>query len=172
MFRAGPEHDNVSCMAQEMKAIPEGYHSITPSLAVRGVEQAVYFYEAAFGAVELLRLPTPDGKGVMHAELRIGDSRIFVVQESGHTGTQSPQSVGSATSSLQVYVADADAVFNQAVNAGAKVRSAPRDMFWGDRYARITDPFGHEWAIATHQEDLTVEEILKRRRDFFNPRPV
>ena len=106
----------------------------------------------------------------MHAELRIGDSVIFVVLESGHTGTRSPESVGAATGSLQIYVADTDAAFNQAVSAGAKIRSAPRDMFWGDRYARVTDPFGHEWAIATHKEDLAAEEILKRRQELFKPR--
>ncbi len=154
-------------MAQNVKPIPDGYHSVTPALTVRGAEQAIEFYKTAFGAEELVRFPGPDGKTIMHAEIKIGDSIIFVGEEYPNMGARAPQSLGGTTGSLYVYVEDADATFHQAVAAGAQVRVPLMDMFWGDRYGRVIDPFGHEWALATHKEDMTVEEIGKRAQAFF-----
>lgn len=154
-------------MAKHVKAVPEGCHTVTPHLAVRGADRAIEFYKKAFGAEELMRMPTPDGKTLMHAELRIGDSRIFLSDEFPDMGCRSPQSLGGATSALHLYVEDVDAAFNRAVAAGAQVRMAVADMFWGDRYGKVVDPFGHEWGMATHKEDLTPEEIRKRADAFF-----
>ena len=158
-------------MAKRTKAIPEGYHTITPHLSVRGAARAIEFYKKAFGAEEQMRMPGPDGKSVMHGELKIGDSIVFLNDEVPGMGCRSPQSLGGTSGALHLYVEDVDAAFNRAVAAGAQVRMPVSDMFWGDRYGKIIDPFGHEWGIGTHKEDLTPEEIRKRGEAFFKQLP-
>ena len=142
------------------KHIPEGYHSITPALIVRDANAAIDFYGRAFGAREVTRMTDRNG-AIMHAEIRIGDSIIMLGEENEAWGVASPQTLGGSPSSLHIYVEDADAVFARAVEAGATVRYPMEDAFWGDRYGKVTDPFGHEWGIATHVKDLTDEEIRK-----------
>jgi len=154
-------------MAKNVKAIPEGYHTITAQLTVRDASRAIEFYKRAFGAVLLMRLPSTDGKSIMHAELRIGDSIVFLSDEFPDMGCRSPQSLGGVASSLHLYVEDVDTDFNRAVAAGAQVRMPVTEMFWGDRYGKVADPFGHEWGIGTRKEDLTPEEIRKRGEAFF-----
>jgi uncharacterized glyoxalase superfamily protein PhnB len=143
------------------KPIPDGFHTVTPSMVVRGAASAIDFYRRAFGAEEIARMPTPDGK-VMHAEIRIGDSMVFLSDEFLEMGSKSPETLGGSASALHLYVQDVDASFQRAVAAGAKAVMPPADMFWGDRYARLADPFGHQWGIGTHKEDLTPEEMGKR----------
>jgi PhnB protein len=151
----------------QVKAIPEGYHTIIPHLVVRGAAEAIDFYKKAFGAVEVARMPTPDGK-IMHAHLKIGDSHLFLVDEMPFPGGgKSPQSLGGASVALHLNVEDADAVFNRAVAAGATAKMPPADMFWGDRYGQLADPFGHEWSVATHKEDVSPEEMKKRMQAMF-----
>jgi uncharacterized glyoxalase superfamily protein PhnB len=147
--------------------VPEGYHTVTPYIRVRGAAKAIEFYKAAFGAEELTRMPAPDGKTVMHAEIRIGDSIIMLGDESPQMHALGPQSVGGTTGGLHLYVADVDAAVARAVRAGAKVTMPAADMFWGDRYAKLLDPFGHEWSVATRKENLTDDQIADRARAFF-----
>jgi PhnB protein len=144
-----------------VKPIPEGQHSVTPYLVVRGAAQAIDLYKKAFGAVEKGSMPGPEGK-IVHAELQIGDAFIYLSDEMPGGNTRSPQSLGGCSCAIHIYVDDADAVFNQAVAAGCKVSMPMMDAFWGDRYGKVTDPFGHEWSIATHKEDLTMEEMARR----------
>jgi PhnB protein len=141
-------------------ATPVGYHTVTPSIVVRDAAQAIEFYVRAFGAVETVRMPGPDGT-IMHAEIQIGDSRIMLGEENAAWGTVSPLSATGLTSSLHIYVADADSAFQRALDAGATVRYPLEDTFWGDRYGKVRDPFGHEWGIATHIKDMTPEEMQK-----------
>ena len=147
-----------------VKPIPEGHHTVTPSLVVRGGAKAIEFYKAAFGAKELGVMLGPNG-GVMHAELRIGDSLIFLGDEMPEMGARSPLALGGSPVTLNIYTEDCDAVFQRAISAGATAVMPPADMFWGDRYGRLVDPFGHQWGIATHQEDLTPEEVDRRGRE-------
>ncbi|MGH7411004.1 MAG: VOC family protein [Candidatus Methylomirabilis sp.] len=158
-------------MAKRAKAIPEGYHTITPHLTVRGAAQAIEFYKRAFGAKVRMRMPGPDGKTIMHAELKIGDSIVFLNDEFPDMGCRSPQSLGGTASGLFLYVRNVDAAFNRAVAAGAKVQMPVSDMFWGDRYGKVIDPLGHEWGIGTHKEDLTPSQIRKRGEAFFAQMP-
>lgn len=153
-------------MAQ-VKPIPEGMHTIVPHLTVRGAAQAIEFYKKAFGAVELHRMPMPDGKTLMHACVKIGDSLLFLVDEFPNMGAKAPTTLGGASVAIHLNVEDADAVFQKAVAAGAKAQMPPTDMFWGDRYAKVSDPFGHEWSIATHKEDVSPEEMKKRGEAMF-----
>jgi PhnB protein len=146
-------------MARTAKPIPQGYHSATPYLVVNDAARALDFYKKAFGAVETVRMAGPGGK-IGHAEFRIGDSMLMLSDEMG--GNRSPQSLGGSPVSIFLYVEDVDSVFNQAVNAGAKGDMPPQDMFWGDRFGKLTDPFGHLWAVATHIEDVAPEEMKKR----------
>ena len=148
-------------MAAQVKKIPAGYHSVTPYLVVGDAARAIDFYKRAFGANELVRMGAPGGK-IGHAELKIGDSMIMLSDEL--MGNRSPQTLGGSPVSIFLYVEDVDSVFNQAVNAGAKSDASPTDMFWGDRFGRLTDPFGHIWAIATHIEDVAPEEMKKRAK--------
>jgi PhnB protein len=155
-------------MAKTVKPIPDGYHTITPYLVVRDTKRALEFYSKAFGAETTLSMPGPGGR-IMHAEMRIGDSMIFVTDEFPEMAPQvkAPESTGGlVTGSIFMYVPDTDAVFKRAVSAGAKVIMAPADQFWGDRFGKISDPFGHHWGIATHKEDLTPQEIQKRKAEF------
>jgi PhnB protein len=155
-------------MTNWIKAVPEGYRTLTPHLVVKGASQAIEFYKKAFGAEEIARVPGPDGKSLMHAAIKIGDSRLFLVDEFPEMGSLGPHSIGGTPVSIHVYVEDVDTVFNQAVAAGAQVRMPLADMFWGDRYGLVTDPFGHSWSLATHKEDLTLEEINKRAQTAFS----
>jgi len=155
-------------MKNRIKAVPDGYHTLTPHLVVKGASQAIAFYKKAFGAEEISRVPGPDGKSLMHAEVKIGDSRLFLVDEFPEMGCRGPQSIGGTPVTIHVYVEDVDAAFNKAVAAGAQVRMPLEDMFWGDRYGKVVDPFGHEWSLATHKEDLTPEEISKRAQAAFS----
>jgi PhnB protein len=145
-----------------MAGIPEGQRSITPHLIVRGAARAIDYYKEAFGAVELMRLPGEDGK-LMHAEIQIGDSKVYLVDEfpEAFDGVASPQQSGASTCTIHLFVEDCDAVVARAAAAGAKVTMPPADMFWGDRYGRILDPFGHSWSIATQIEALTPEQVQK-----------
>lgn len=152
-------------MTTEVKPVPEGYHTATPYLAVKGAANAIEFYTKAFGATELMRLPGPDGT-LGHAEIMIGDSIIMLADESPDEGFLGPQSRGGATSNIMLYVEDVDALTRQAVAAGATVLSPIEDQFYGDRSGRLADPFGHSWMIATHVEDVFPEEMEKRMAAF------
>lgn len=147
------------------KPIPEGFHSITPTLVVNNGKEAIEFYKKAFGANEIYQMPTPDGK-IMHAMIQIGDSFVMLTDEFPSMGARSPTTIGGSPGSLHLYVDDADKVFNQAVGAGAAPAMPMMDAFWGDRYGMIIDPFGHAWAIATHQKDLSPDEMKKAGEEF------
>ena len=149
------------------KKVPDGYHTLTPALTVRDGAKAIDFYKRALGAQELMRMPGPDGRGLMHAELKIGDSIFMLSEEQPGMGCRAPASVGGPTSYLYVYVPDVDTAFKQAVAAGAKVVMPVVDMFWGDRYGQVEDPSGHHWGLATHTRDLSPEEIAKGQKQFF-----
>jgi PhnB protein len=146
-----------------VKPIPEGYHSVTPYLIVRGGSDAIEFYTKAFGATELFRFPAPDGK-IGHAEIKIGDSQIMLADEYPEMGHKGPQSIGGSPVSLMIYVEDVDTVFNRAIEAGGTVKEAVQDKFYGDRTGTVVDPFGHVWHIATHKEDISMEEMERRAK--------
>jgi len=154
-------------MTPRTNPCPKDFHAVTPALTVPDAGKAIDFYKRAFGAEERMRFPRPDGKGIMHAEIKIGDSLIFLGEEHPEMGCRGPQSLGGSPVGLFLYVDDADRVCNQAVKAGAKLEGTVSDMFWGDRCGNLTDPFGHKWTVATHKEDLTMEEIGKRAEGFF-----
>jgi PhnB protein len=145
---------------RKVTPVPAAYGSITAGLSVRGAAAAIAFYTRAFGAKELSRLPGPDGK-VMHAEIRIGDRIVFLGDESPEMGAPSPQTLGGSAVALMHYVKDVDAVFARAVAAGAKAQLPPTDMFWGDRYAQVLDPFGHRWSLASRKAILTRRQMAK-----------
>jgi PhnB protein len=147
-----------------VKPIPEGYHSITPYLAVEDAAGAIEFYKRAFGATERVRMPAPDGK-VAHAELGIGDSLIMLSDPLGEAQIKTPKALGTTTVGIFLYTEDVDEVYKQAIDAGATSTQEPEAMFWGDRFARVTDPYGHNWQIATHVEDLTSEQMEERSRE-------
>ncbi|SRR5579885_2460730 len=148
-----------------VKAIPDGFHSLAPHLTVEGAAEAIEFYKRAFGAQELGRMPAPDGKRLMHAMLRIGDSPLMLVDDfPEYGGKGGPKKLGGTPVTLHLYVEDCDAVYNQAVAAGATPVMPPADMFWGDRYAQLNDPFGHRWSIATHKKDMTPAEMAEAGR--------
>jgi PhnB protein len=151
----------------KVRPIPKGYHTITPGLAVRNTAQAIDFYKKALGAKEKMRMPGPDGKTIMHAELQIGDSKIMVGEEDLRMNNPSPQSLNGSPIGLYVYVRDVDKVFNQAVKAGATVTMPVMDQFWGDRGGMITDPFGHKWWIATRKRDMSQKEMKKAGEEWF-----
>jgi uncharacterized glyoxalase superfamily protein PhnB len=150
--------------AKKTNYIPKGYHSLTPFLMVSEVGKAIDFYKKAFGAEELSRLQGPGGTGVMHAELKIGDS-IFMLGQCPEGST--PKSEGTACM-IHIYVEDVDKAFERAQSAGAQVKMAVEDMFWGDRFGTLTDPFGHEWSLATHIEDVPPEQMQERAEAFFS----
>jgi len=151
--------------------IPEGTHTVTPHLIVRSADRAIDFYKQAFGAVEVTRHPSPDGS-IMHAELRIGDSPLYLADENPAWGALSPLALGGSPVTIHLFVPDADATFERAVQAGATVRMPIDDAFWGDRYAQVGDPFGHVWSIATHKEDVSAEEMDRRAREAFAAMPA
>ena len=151
-------------MAKAAKAVPEGYHTITPSLTSDDAAATIEWYKKALGAEELSRSVGPEGK-VMHAELKIGDSRFMM--NDVMMGAKGPKDFGGSPASLWLYVTDCDALFNRAVSAGAEVRMPLADQFWGDRGGAIADPAGYTWWISTRKEDLTREELNQRAADFF-----
>jgi len=151
-------------MAKAKRAVPEGFHTVTPQLTLDNAPQAIDWYKQALGAEEISRAPGPDGK-IMHAELRIGDSRIMV--NDAVMGGKGPKALGGTPASLWLYVEDCDSLFNRAVKAGGQVRMPIADQFWGDRCGSFTDPHGYMWTIATHKEDLTHEEMMQRQEEFF-----
>jgi PhnB protein len=159
-------------MATPAKPIPEGYSTVTPHLVVRGASKAIEFYKKAFGAEEMDRMPGPDGRTVMHATLKIGKSLIMLCDEFPQMERWvSPQKLNGTTIGLHIYTENVDKALARAVAAGAKVSMPVMDTFWGDRYGRVTDPFGHEWSMATRKQDLTPAEIQNGAQEFFNKMP-
>jgi len=148
------------------KPIPEGHHSLTPYLVVKDAAQAIEFYKRAFGAEEIDRMAGPGGTGIMHAEIKIGDSRLMLSDEFPGAGCRSPQSLGATTCQLFLYVPDVDASYQRAITAGATPIMPVSDMFWGDRYGNLSDPYGHQWGLATHKEDVSPQEMKKRVETF------
>jgi PhnB protein len=148
-----------------VKPIPDGYHSVTPYLIVRGAARALEFYKNAFGAEELMRMEQPDGR-VGHAEIQIGNSRIMLADESPEMDAKSPDTLGGSPVGLMTYVEDVDSRFKQAIAAGAKEERPVQDQFYGDRSGTLRDPFGHQWTIGTHKEDVSAEEMKRRMSAF------
>ncbi|HWL91919.1 MAG TPA: VOC family protein [Phycisphaerae bacterium] len=154
-------------MAGQVKAIPDGFSSITPHLVVKDGPAAIEFYKKAFGAEEIMRMPGPDGKGLMHGEIKIGNAMVMLAGEFPGAPTQAPTSLNGTTVAVMIYSTNTDAAFEKATKAGATPVMPPMDMFWGDRFAQVKDPFGHVWSIATHQEDVSPEECGKRMKEAF-----
>jgi PhnB protein len=154
-------------MAKPTKAIPQGYHTVTPSIVVAGAAKAIEFYKKALGAQEIMRFPGPDGK-LMHAEIRVGDSVVMLSDEMPEQGGRGPQSFGGTPVSFFVYGENVDAAWKRAVDAGAGEIMPLQDMFWGDRTGCLEDPFGHRWWLAQHVQDLTPEEIKRNAEAFFS----
>lgn len=155
---------------KKVKPIPDGMHSITPHLVCAGAASAIAFYKQAFGATEVSRLPGPDGR-LMHAQVMIGDSALMLVDEMPECGARGPKTLNGTPVSIHLYVEDADATVARAVAAGARVVMPLADMFWGDRFGLIEDPYGHQWTVATHQRDVSPEEMAQAARTAFSPEP-
>jgi len=147
------------------KPIPDGYHTVTPYLSVHDAAKAIDFYKRAFDATEVHRMAGSHGK-ITHAEIKIGDSIVMLADEMSGSECRSPQALGGTTTSIFLYVKDIDAVYNKAIAAGAKSTMPPADMFWGDRFGKIADPFGHSWSLATHKEDVAPDEMQRRAEVF------
>jgi PhnB protein len=154
-------------MSKNVKPVPEGYHTVTPYLVQHDTKRAIEFYTKAFGAETKVNMSGPGGR-VMHAEIKIGDSMVFLSDEWPEMSptTKSPQTAGFVTGTVFLYVPDVDALFKRAVDAGAKVQMPVTDMFWGDRFGKVVDPFGHHWGIATHKEDVPPQEMQKRQAEW------
>ena len=146
-----------------VQPIPEGFHTLTPYLAVDDAAAAIDFYKQAFGAEEQVRMPMEDGK-IAHAQLRIGDTPLMLSDPMEQSGVRPPKELGSPTGSIFMYVDDVDATVEQAVEAGATVTMEVQDAFWGDRWGTVTDPFGHLWSVATHVEDVPEDELAERAK--------
>jgi PhnB protein len=144
--------------------IPQDMHSVTPHLICAGAAKAIDFYKAAFGATETARLPGPDGR-LMHAAVKIGDSQVMLVDEMPEWGALGPKSLKGSPVTLHLYVDDVDAFVARAVKAGAKVTMPVEDQFWGDRYGKLEDPFGHHWSVATHVRDVSADEMKQAMRE-------
>jgi uncharacterized glyoxalase superfamily protein PhnB len=155
-------------MAGKVKAVPDGFYTVTPHLIIRDAGKAIDFYKKAFGAEEVFRMPGPDGKSVMHAELKIGNSHVMMCDENPKWGCMSPLSLNGSPVKIHLYVENVDASYDRAVKAGATPAMPVSDMFWGDRYGCVKDPFGHEWSMATHVEDVSPEECAKRSKAWFS----
>jgi PhnB protein len=147
------------------KPVPEGYHTLTPYLAVDDATAAIEFYQRAFGAKERVRMHGPDGM-IAHAELEIGDSKVMLADPFPQSSTRPPKELGGTSVGIFVYVENVDEVFQKAVDAGATATMEPDDQFWGDRFGSVTDPFGHSWQISTHVEDVPPEEMEKRSKEW------
>ncbi|HET8541549.1 MAG TPA: VOC family protein [Anaeromyxobacter sp.] len=145
-----------------VKPVPDGYHSLTPYLIVNGAPRAIEFYVRAFGAAELMRMPEPGGR-IGHAELRIGDSIVMLADEHPEIGALGPETIGGSPVTLLLYVQDVDATVARAVSAGARLTRPVANQFYGDRSGAVTDPFGHVWFVATHVEDVSPDELERRR---------
>lgn len=161
-------------MTDVSKPIPEGREGIIPHLVFDSSVEAIAFYKKAFGAEEISCLPAPDGKRTMHAEIRIGQSIVYLADDfPEYCGgkSQTPHALGGSPVSLHLYVEDCDAMVERAVSAGATVQMPPADMFWGDRYGSVVDPFGHVWSFATHLRDLTPEEMMEGMKAAFEQAP-
>jgi PhnB protein len=156
-------------MAGNVKHIPDNYHSVTPYLVVDGAARAIEFYKTAFGATELMRMPAPEDK-IGHAEIKIGDSIVMLSDAMKEMGQKSPKTLGGTPITLLVYVPDVDATVAGALKAGAQALRPIEDQFWGDRMGGVTDPFGHQWFVATHIEDVSPEE-MRRRMEAMAPAP-
>jgi len=167
---------NENCWKQQgadvmaVKPVPENFHTVTPYLTCGDGVKALEFYKAAFGAREMYKMLTPDGR-LGHAEIRIGDSAVMLGGECLEYGNKSPQTLGGTPVNLYVYVEDVDTAFERAVAAGAKVRMPVMNMFYGDRTGQLEDPFGHVWSLATHVEDVAPEELDRRAREMFAQKP-
>ncbi|MEK6970260.1 MAG: VOC family protein [archaeon] len=146
------------------KPIPDGYHSITPYLIIDGAARALTFYSAAFGAVEIVRMPEPTSGKIGHAEMKIGNS-IFMLADEGEMGGKGPQKYGGCPITLMIYTEDVDALVAQAVSSGAVIKRPIENQFYGDRSGSVEDPFGYTWHIATHIEDVSLEEMDKRMKE-------
>lgn len=163
--KAAPKRKPVKRAAAKpagVSAVPAGHHTVTPHLVLRNATAAIDFYKKAFGAVEIMRMPGPDGRSIGHAEIMIGDSFVYLADEWPGMSLAAPEKFGGTTVSIHLYVKDADALFNQALAAGASVAMPMMNMFWGDRFGKLTDPFGHSWSIATHVEDVPPAEMAVR----------
>lgn len=154
-------------MADKVKAVPKGYRTATPYLIIKDVATALEFYKKAFNAKELVRMPSPDGQKIVHAEIKIGNCIVMMGEETPERGALSPKTIGGSGTSLYLYVRNCDRVFKRAVKAGATAQMEPTDQFYGDRSAHVVDPFGHLWGIATHKEDLTPEQLAQRAAEFY-----
>ncbi len=155
-------------MSDKIKSIPEGFHTITPALTIKGANEAIEYYKKVFGAKVRRIFHGPDGKTVVHAELEIGNSRLMLSDEFPEMHVFSPKSPGGGTSvGLYMFVDNVDEVFNKAISAGATVTMPLMDAFWGDRSGSIIDPFGHNWMLATHKKDLSDEELEKASKEMF-----
>ncbi len=150
-----------------VKRVPDGFHTLTPHLNVNDADAAIAFYKKAFGAEEINRHLMPDGRKIMHALLQIGSSRLMLNDEFPEMMVKGPKALGGTPVTLALYVEDVDALFARAVAAGATVAMPLTDMFWGDRYAQVTDPFGHKWELCSHIEDVTPEESANRAKKLF-----
>ena len=150
-----------------VQPIPDGYHSVTPYIIVDGAAQAIKYYRKAFGATEIMRMPGPDGK-IMHAEIQIGDSRVMLADEFPDMGAKGPRSFGGSPLFLMIYVEDVDRVYNRALEAGGTEVRPLQNQFYGDRSGTLSDPFGHQWTLATHVEDVAAEEMQKRMAATFS----
>ncbi len=146
--------------------IPDGYRTVTPTLTIKGAADAIEFYKKAFGAQEMNRFPGPDGKSLMHAEIKVGDSRIMLCDEMPQMGVLSPKTRGGPSGAIYLYVQNADDIFNKAVSAGASPKMPMMDGFWGDRVGTIEDPFGHVWTIATRKKEMSLEEMKRAGEEF------
>jgi PhnB protein len=153
-----------SASKTSVKPIPPDMHTVTPHLVCGGAAAAIEFYKKAFGATELARLATPDGK-IMHASVKIGDSTVMLNDEFPDWGALGPKARNGTSVTLHVYVTDVDAAFDRAVKAGATVKLPVQDMFWGDRYGILVDPFGHNWSLATHVRDLTPDQVNQAMKE-------
>ncbi len=150
-----------------VKPVPDGYHSATPYLVMKDTKSALEFYKKAFGAETTVLMPMANGR-IGHAEMKVGDSMIMLSDESPEMAPEnkSPQTAGCVTGSTFLYVTDVDAVFKKAIDAGAKSKMPPTDMFWGDRFGKVVDPFGHHWGIATHKEDVSPQDMKQRQAEW------
>jgi PhnB protein len=149
-------------MTTKVNPIPEGSHTVTPHLCVKGAAEAIEFYKKAFNAEEICRVPSPDGSALIHSAVKIGDSILFIYDEVPNMGALGPKSLGGTSVRIHLYVEDVDSLYEQAVKAGAEIGLPLADQAWGDRYGTLTDPFGHSWGLATHVEDVSFEEMNRR----------
>jgi len=153
-------------MKRSTQPVPPGFHTVTPSLTVRNGSQAIEFYKKALGAEQRMCMTGPDGK-ITHAELKIGDSVVFLNDENPQMGCKSPQTLGGTSGTFYLYVEDVDKAFQRAVDAGGKATMPVTDMFWGDRFGSFVDPYGHTWGLSTHTQDMTEQEMEEGAKAFY-----